>query len=242
MIHNSIPLSIGDYFDPLPEKLDFTFVREAEKIERDAKIEKHPFFEVARDSKEAMILWTSQEAIITNPFSQILFSVLGKLKNVHLRSLLLPVVDGEHSRLKNGIAKNSHPWLMWKLCKSIGLTKDKIVPTKAIIDFIHVLEKSIHNPMFSLGLLGIGNELILLSEYKEIEKCFDNVFPDAEYKHFLNANIDEDETHAALIGTAAAAMSQMGFDSNDFLEGAKVGVKARIDYYTDLLNLFNSTK
>ena len=63
-------LKMGEYFEPLTEKPDRSFVDVANKIERDAKIEDHPFFKKAKNSRDAMILWTSQEAIVTNPISE----------------------------------------------------------------------------------------------------------------------------------------------------------------------------
>jgi len=228
-------LNMNDYFEQLKENPDRSFVYTAVAIERNARVEDHPFFEAAKHSRNAMILWTSQEAIVTNPFSQILFQLIGNVKNVHVRSILMPVVGGEHSRVKEGTASKSHPWLIWKLCRSLGIEAKDIKPTKAVIDFIKVLSDAAENPMYGLGVLGIGNELMLLAEYTAVEKCFDTACPDAEYKDFLHANIEEDEVHSRLIGDAAAALATLGFDSKDFLAGAKDGVQARIKYYDELL-------
>jgi hypothetical protein len=228
-------LNIAEYFEPLKVNPDRVFVDVANKIERDSKIETHSFFEAAKHSRDAMILWTSQEAIVTNPFSQILFQLIGNVKNVHVRSILMPVVGGEHSKVKEGTASKSHPWLIWKLCRSLNIEAKDIKPTKAIIDFIKVLADAAENPMYGLGVLGIGNELMLLAEYTAVESCFDVACPDADYKDFLHANIEEDEVHSRLIGDAAAALATLGFSINDFLTGAKDGVQARVSYYDALL-------
>lgn len=229
-------LKMNEYFEPLRENPDRSFVDAANKIEREAKIEDHPFFANAKNSREAMILWTGQEAIVTNPFSQILFQLIGNVKNVHVRSILMPVLGGEHSRVRAGTANESHPWLLWKLCRSLKIEAIDIRPTQAIIDFITVLSASTENPMYGLGVLGIGNELMLLAEYTAVEACFDSACPEADYKSFLRANIAEDEVHSRLIGDAAASLANLGFDSNDFLRGAKDGVQARVSYYDSLLN------
>ena len=228
-------LVMGEYFRPLHENPDRSFVEIAEAIERDVKIENHPFFKSAVNDRRAMILWTAQEAIVTNPFSQILFKVIGNIKNVHIRSLLMPVVYGEHSKVRKGTADKSHPWLIWRLCKSLGIGENDIKPTQAIIDFIEVLESSIDNPMYALGVLGIGNEKMLLAEYRAVEACFDSACPDADYRDFLHANIEEDVVHTQLIGSAAAAMAAMGDNPDDFIAGAKEGVVARVRYYDALL-------
>lgn len=235
-------LQMAEYFEPLKENPDRSFVDIANKIERDAKIENHAFFKQAKNSRDAMILWTSQEAIVTNPFSQILFQLISNVKNVHVRSILMPVVHGEHSTVKKGTATKSHPWLIWKLCSSLGITANDIKPTKAIVNFIKVLADSAENPMYGLGVLGIGNELMLLAEYSAVESCFDSACPDADYKDFLHANIGEDEVHSRLIGDAAAALASLGFNKQDFLDGAKVGVDARLAYYDSLLTEINQNK
>jgi len=228
-------LNMSEYFEPLKENPDRSFVEVANAIERKARIESHPFFEAAKNNRDAMILWTSQEAIVTNPFSQILFQLIGNVKNVHVRSILMPVVGGEHSKVKEGTATKSHPWLIWKLCRSLGIEAKDIKSTSAIIDFIKVLADSADNPMYGLGVLGIGNELMLLAEYSAVEKCFDSACPDADYKDFLHANIEEDEVHSKLIGNAAAALATLGHSQDDFLRGAKDGVQARVAYYDSLL-------
>ena len=226
---------IGEYFEPLKENPDSSFLKAAEAIERDAKIEDHHFFVVAKKSKPALVLWTSQEAIVTNPFSQILFRVISNIKNVHVRSILIPVVHGEHSPVRKGIAHRSHPWLIWKLCQSLRISNEAIKPTRAVVAFIKALEAEADNPMRALGTLGIGNELMLLAEYRAVETCFDAVCPEADYKDFLEANIGEDETHTKLIGGAAAALTTFGYNPDDFIAGARVGVAARVSYYDELL-------
>ncbi len=211
------------------------FATEVEAIERSARIEDHEFFRFARGHAKALVLWASQEAVVTNPFSQVLFSVLAEIPNVHVRSILMPVVSGEHSTVRSGVASHSHPWLIWRLCKSIGLTENSIVVTEAVASFIQTLEDSAHTPMRALGVIGIGNERMLLAEYRAIESCFESALPSADYKDFLHANIGEDESHTRLIAEAATAMATIGYDPAEFILGAKQGVAARVRYYDALL-------
>jgi hypothetical protein len=227
--------TIREYFEPIPSNLDDSFIEVAENIERDARIEDHPFFSEAKHNRQSLVLWAGQEAIVTNPFSQILFRVIGSIRNVHVRSLLLPVVGGEHSTVRKGIAEKSHPWLIWRLCRSLGLSEDEIMPTKAVIEFIHALEATEDNPMRALGALGVGNEQMLLAEYRAVEACFDMACPDADYRDFLQANIAEDETHTKLIGNAAVALTACGYQGKDYISGAREGVAARVKYYDSLL-------
>jgi hypothetical protein len=89
--------------------------------------------------------------------------------------------------------------------------------------------------MRALGALGIGNEQMLLAEYRAVEACFDAVYPEADYRGFLQANFGEDETHTRLIGIAAAALTSFGYASEEFVAGARQGVEARVRYYDSLL-------
>ncbi len=231
-----------EYFCPINIPEIPLLILEAEKLDQILMIPKHPFFSAAKINPKALEFWVTQEAVVTNPFSQILFKVIARIDNVHIRSTLMPVVVGEHSIVRQGVATGSHPWLIWKLCNSIGLDYEDIVPSNAVKNFLETLESTIDNPMKALGALGIGNERILILEYRAIEECFDNLFPDADYKGFLHANILEDESHSVLIAQAATALTLISskYKEQDFLEGARIGVNARIDYYDKLFeNIIN---
>lgn len=228
----------AEYFAPLDFTSDRSFIAEAEAIEAAANIGRHPFFQTAYQRSDALRLWTAQEAVVTNPFSQILFATLAGIRNVHVRALLLPVVQGEHGKFARDRAQSSHPWLIWELCRSIGLGDQPIIPTRAVLNFVATLERTTSSPMRALGALGIGNELMLLSEYAAIERCFDRNFPQASYKAFLEGNINEDEVHTQLIERAAIALANSGGDARDFVEGARLGVNARVAYYDALLEEF----
>lgn len=213
------------------------FVKEAEKIERAAEIERHPFFAHALENPSALVLWASQEAVVTTPFSQALFATMAHIDNVHVRAVLMPVVVGEHGAFEvdRCLASRSHPWLIWRLCKSLEIPEDGIKATAAVSKFVEVLFSAVANPMRSLGLLGVGNELLLLAEYGAIYKCFEKHFPNAHYADFLKSNITEDEGHTMLIERAATALHHMGHSADEYLEGAKIGVSARVSYYDALL-------
>jgi hypothetical protein len=114
----SMILSVGEkvteaeYFAPLNMGGDRSFIAKAEAIEAAAGIGSHPFFALALRDPEALRFWVSQEAVVTNPFSQILFATMSNIRNVHIRTLLLPVVTGEHGKLFGDRARSSHPWLI----------------------------------------------------------------------------------------------------------------------------------
>jgi hypothetical protein len=234
-VSTGVPVIVSEYFEPLRLDGDRSFLEAAQAIERAAKIESHPFFSIASSDRQALVLWAGQEAVVTNPFSQLLLRVISSIKNVHVRSILMPVVHGEHSPVRDGIAERSHPWLIWRLCRSLGIS-DVIQPTRAVVEFIGVLEQACTNPMRALGTFGVGNELMLLAEYRAVEACFDAAASDADYREFLRANIEEDEGHTKLIERAALALQALGFSGDVYLAGAREGVAARVAYYDALIS------
>lgn len=223
------------YFGRANDQPIAPFVADAEKIERAAAIESHPFFVYAMENSSALLLWAGQEAVITNPFSQALFATLSNIKNVHVRSILIPVVAGEHSPLREGIATRAHPWLIRKLCLSLNLDFSSINQGLPVTAFANALIDSSSNVMFSLGFIGVGNELMLQAEYKAVQSCFEKNFPEADFADFLHSNIHEDEAHTKLIERAATALAALGESGEDFLNGARAGVAARVRYYDQLL-------
>ena len=48
LIFKNEPININEYFEPFASDPDRSFVEVAEKIERTAQIENHPFFDFAR--------------------------------------------------------------------------------------------------------------------------------------------------------------------------------------------------
>lgn len=228
-------LEAEEYFSPILGLNNEPFVEEAFAIEREAAISKHPFFHVAMKNRMALTFWAGQEAVVTNPFSQILFKVLANIKNVHIRTLLLPVAVGEHGVLQSGTARKSHPWLLWELCSSIGINLREVKISDPVADFIAVLDGAAHEPMRALGIIGVGNEMMLQGEYQAIGACFDVHFPSGSHHAFLQANIREDISHTQLIAQAASALGRMGHPTDEFVVGAREGVAARIAYYDSLL-------
>jgi Iron-containing redox enzyme len=234
--------AFADYFEPpqfsdTPE-LDPT-IQTARAYLKAAAIDQHPFFRVALGNHDAIALWAAQESVITNQFSQTLFSMMALIKNVHLRSVLLPVVAGEHSALKEGRAVGSHPHLLSKLVIDIGLDPESICPISATIRFAEALNTSLSSLPRALGCLGIGNEAMLIPEYTAVEALFSLLYPRELYRPFLHANIEEDHAHSALMDIAAVAAFRSDEDRKEFLLGAREGVDSRVQYYDDLVTLIS---
>jgi hypothetical protein len=200
-----------------------------------AAIANHLFFRKAFGKQNALALWAAQESVITNHFSQTLFAMMSLIKNVHLRSALLPVVTGEHSELRGGRAVGSHPHLLAKLVADLGVAPEAVEPIEPTIRFADVLTDSLCSLPRALGCLGIGNEAMLVPEYTAVEKLFAELYPRELYRPFLRANIEEDRHHSNLMEIAAVSIFRCEYDRAEFLEGARIGINGRLRYYDGLI-------
>lgn len=228
----------NSYFSP-PSFSVFDEIEEAREYQESVRIDQHPFFDIACRNPEALSVWAAQEAVVTGPFSQLLMLVGSKITNVHLRAVFLPVVTGEHHRLVNGIAAASHPWLLNKLCLSMKIDVSTIRPTPAVLGFLNRLEAEARSLMRGIGALAIGNERMLIPEYTAVRSCFAKVLPSVDYLPFLNANIEEDRQHTALLEKVAEGLVGFGHAPSAFLVGARAGVDARVRYYDDLVEMLS---
>jgi hypothetical protein len=205
------------------------------KILADNSIEKHQFFDLAKSKKCFLTEWVKQECIVTNHFSLALLCFLASIKNVHLRSLLMPVVTGEHSKLRDGVAFGSHPYLLAKLAADLSIDSMAVKPEQFTIDFIETLFSETKSTAYRLGLLGIGNEALLIPEYTAVRDVFALHYDRKLFRPFLTANIEEDSQHASLMETAARFVCKSQSDWEEFILGGRDGVNARIQYYDALV-------
>ncbi|MEA2907915.1 MAG: hypothetical protein QOI12_5302 [Alphaproteobacteria bacterium] len=215
---------------------DCNAIMQGRSILDEAKIDGHPFFLYATSSRESLRVWAMQESVVTNHFSQVLFAMLALINNVHVRSILVPVVWDEHSSLRNGVAFRSHPQLLANLIADLGIEKSKIKPLPFTLRFADLLTDSISSLLYALGVLGIGNESMLIPEYIAVEKAFAAHYPKKLYSPFLRANIEEDKTHSRLLEVAAACLIRNHDDENEYVRGAHEGVNGRLQYYDALLS------
>jgi hypothetical protein len=224
----------GSFFDPVaPPETDLT--EALEELVLDAKLDEHPFFDLAARTQSALWLWASQELVMTNAFSQIVLRAASQIGNVHARAVLAEVAYGEHGRVRSGLAKRAHPWLLEQLRASIDLTRSKVAPAQPTINFIERLASRITEPLESVAFIGIGNERLIAPEYKAIRRCFQALFPLAQFEPFLKANIDEDIVHARLCYELGAILSKSSADEQRFLEAAAASIKSRVIYFDELL-------
>jgi Iron-containing redox enzyme len=230
----------ADFFNPLPfaamPELPPAFIIDGRIALESSTIENHPFFEFAAVNKAALVCWVSQEVVITNLFAQVLFNLLSKIENVHLRSIVTPVAAGEHSSLRSGVAYGSHPHLLSKLALDVGLTPTEVKPLNFTVEFAHALSSSTDDLAFSLGFLGIGNESLLVPEYTAVEAAFEKHFSREVYRPFLRANIEEDKAHSGLMELAAINLVNSDSSAEKYAEGARAGVDSRLKYYGHLLD------
>jgi hypothetical protein len=209
-----------------------------EKIEQyiaSAALDQHPFFAEAKVNTNALLLWASQEIVMTNAFSQIVLFAASRVRNVHVRAVLAEVAYGEHGRCKHGLAAKSHPWLLEQLRTSVELSWEKVTPHPATISFIGRLCEFLENPLSSIAGIGVGNERLIEPEYKAIKHCFAAKFPGANFAPFLDANLSEDLTHSRLCYEAATALIVSDDDATKFLGSACRSVDSRVQYFDQLL-------
>lgn len=212
-----------------------TEIREAIAYQEDARVDEHPFFDYATSSAPALTLWAEQEYFTSATFSQVLALWVSTIDNFHIRTMVMPVLTGEHYVDVSDAARRCHPNLARNLCLSLGLDISSSTAIEPTLNFIDAMQASALSPLFGAGFLGVGNERMLVPEYGAVKACFVQCLPNADFRPFLDANIEDDKWHHALIERAATAMVSQGFNAADFVEGTKQGVDARLSYYDELL-------
>lgn len=232
--------SFDEFFDRLVKADDdlqlYPCIAAGRDLISQAHLDLHPFFQFATENEFALKVWTMQECVITNHFSQVLFYLLSEIRNVHLRAILTPVVMGEHSPVRNGIAYGSHPHLLSKLCKDLGIDTKAIKPAPFTLEFANLLTECTTSLLYAFGVLGVGNEALLIPEYTAVERAFSRHFEPKIYKAFLRANIEEDKSHSNLFEIATICLLNSENDQQVYIKGAYDGVFGRVKYYDSLLD------
>lgn len=237
--------SVDTHFSGLPiapsELETVPGIVEARRHVANANVAEHPFFRIAETDFEALREWVRQETVITNYFSQIMMIALANIENVNIRSLVFPAVGGEHGRLKDGHAPLAHPNLLWKMVHDLGIDPASIAPRAFTVRYAEDLLPATRDPLYGLGLYGIGNETLLGPEYAAVESAFAKYVDEDIYRPFLRANIEEDKAHADIMEIAAACLIAAGADPARYDAGAEAGVAGRMRYYDGLAELFSGT-
>jgi len=207
-----------------------------------SRVGNHRFFEAAEDSILALQLWSEQELVISSMFSQALAAWLSSIHNCHVRAAVVPVLAGEHGTFRRFEAVGAHPALAEALCISLDSSLELIPVLAPTRHFLVELAGNAKEPMVGAGFLGIGNEKMLLPEYRAVRRCFAKRAPHSSFHDFLDANIDEDEGHHRLIELAVRGLVSIGYDAEEFLQGAIRGVDARITYLDGLSELHKNNR
>lgn len=226
----------SDWFEPLSRAPEHPALQQAEDYVVRKRIESHPFFVYAKDSRSALAAWVSQEVVVTGIFAQLLLKVAAEIKNVHIRAIMMEVISGEHgSNTPAGVASRSHPWLLHKLRVSMELQENEITPFAETEEFLQIMYEECSRPLSGIAALGIGNERLLVPEYTAVKQTFEHCWPEAAYKGFLNANIQEDINHSKLMREIAGELISKGGLADEYLNGASRSVDARYTFYDKLL-------
>ncbi len=164
-------------FFSIPGSIDtWDVVDRVERYVVNKHFDKHPFFDVARQSVDALYLWLAQELVMTNAFSQAVLYATSRIRNVHIRASLASVAYGEHGRVRNGIAKGAHPTLLDALRESAGLRPASVRPVQPTIDLIGLLCASLDDPICALAWIGIGNERLIFLSMKRFGNASKHFF------------------------------------------------------------------
>ena len=226
----------SEFFLPTEVSAIHPIVEKVEEYIAATSLDQHPFFAEAKVNTNALLMWASQEIVMTNAFSQIVLFAASRVRNVHIRAVLAEVAYGEHGRCKRGLAAKSHPWLLEQLRTSVGLSSEEVKPHPATISFIGRLCEFLESPLSSIAGIGVGNERLIEPEYKAIKQCFAAKFPGTNFAPFLDANMSEDLIHSRLCYEAATALIVSDDDATRFLGWARRSVDSRVKYFDELLH------
>lgn len=217
-------------------------VADAEEYILHTAIEQHPFFSHAAHDPAALAAWVTQELVVTGPFAQYMLIVGAGIENVHTRARLMKVVGGEHLGYRNGVATRAHPWLLNSLRESMGIPPSAVIPFEETEQFLAELYSDCCSDTLSgVAAIGVGNERLLIPEYTAVRAAFATGYPTADYATFLDANINEDREHAALMNEVAAILIADGADPDVYLDRARHAVDCRIQFYDKLLDRVTQT-
>lgn len=225
------------FFERLPDVPENPVVREIEEYIDERRLDEHPFFQLAIDSKAVLALWASQELVMTNAFSQIVLRAASLIPNVHARAVLAEIAFGEHGAARRGFAKHAHPQLLDQLRASINLDPMAIKPAIPTRDFISRLVSHLANPLSALAYIGVGNERLIIPEYSAIKKCFAQQWPECNYEPFLKANLVEDITHSKLCYELASMLIKSEEESREFKAAAIASIESRFQYFDGLQSI-----
>ena len=198
------------FFEPLPSAAIENLMTGVHALMREADLPSHPFFSLAESSKALLELWVSQELVMTNAFSQLVLLAAARTRNVHARAVLTEVASGEHVLAKDGTAFDSHPWLLERLRASLSIPKNSVTPLLPVVEFIERLESSLSDPMAALAYIGIGNEMMIVPEYRAIKRCFRTVAPSSDYNPFPESQYGSGRRSCSLVHFASSQVHRRG--------------------------------
>ena len=231
------------FFDPAPARsqtrewnIDWV-VDLVEGAVSDAELDKHPFFELAALSPDVLLMWVSQELVMTNAFSQMVLFAASRLQNGHDRAVLTEVARGEHGRIRKGIADRAHPTLLERLRQSIGLSRSNVFPLPPTRDFITRLATELSEPLRAVTFIGVGNERLIEPEYTAVKQLFQlhrHLWPEADVNEFLDANLDEDRTHSRLCLELASSYIRTQAAAEQFRTAVREAIASRLLYFDEL--------
>jgi hypothetical protein len=224
----------ADWFMPPRDHEQHPTVTAAMAYADDSAVESHDFWRLADESRDVLSAWVTQELVVTGAFAQCVLRLGSTINNVHLRAMFMVVAEGEHGRVREGVATRSHPWLLHRLADSMAIRPHDVQPLDETIDFLEYLTDAVSDPIVGLAVIGVGNERLILPEYGAAKQSFAKCWPDSKYLDFLDANIHEDVHHSQLLADVASALIAEGEDPDKYYAAAVASVDQRVTYYDRL--------
>lgn len=201
-------------------------------------IANHAFFEAARDAQELVVYWVTQELFIANPFAQLLLRVAASLSNIYIRQKFLTVAAGRHGSLDSeplasgpGLQLPPRAYLSYRLAEHLSIRLENAKQAIETLQYMQTFTNLCRTPMLAMGAFGAGNEL-LVEEYNTARSACASVCGSAsDLLRFFDAIIEATTGHGPICESIAMALKNQGYQTKDYLVGARRSLKARIRFY-----------
>ncbi|TGL61337.1 iron-containing redox enzyme family protein [Leptospira jelokensis] len=193
---------------------------------------------------EDLVLWLSQEYFVSIGFVDWFLLVAAKTRNQKAKIVL---VENIWEELGEGKIDDTHVSILTEFLNQLkfDFSTHEILPeTKTYLEKMKsVIDLGFY---YGLGALGPANEYLLKLEYSQIANAYQKL--KLEYNlpegKFFQVNLDADEGHSKRMFDLIAEVSDTDQSRHQVMEGNRLALEARKDFYLGLSRLdeFNLKK
>ncbi|TGL99428.1 iron-containing redox enzyme family protein [Leptospira jelokensis] len=193
---------------------------------------------------EDLVLWLSQEYFVSIGFVDWFLLVAAKTRNQKAKIVL---VENIWEELGEGKIDDTHVSILTEFLNQLkfDFSTHEILPeTKTYLEKMKsVIDLGFY---YGLGALGPANEYLLKLEYSQIANAYQKL--KLEYNlpegKFFQVNLDADEGHSKRMFDLIAEVSETDQSRHQVMEGNRLALEARKDFYLGLSRLdeFNLKK